>query len=100
MINTPGIAPILSRQLSAVAPVDGVSIGDRADKSTWRIDFKPEATVQQRVDAQAVVAAFDVAAEEQKLLDAEQAKKDKKALLLTQTNKSITVQDLIDLGIL
>ena len=37
---------------------------------------------------------------EQQKLDAEQAKKNKKASLLAQPNKSVTVQDLIDLGLL
>ena len=91
---------ILDKRIKTVAPIAGVSVGTKTDKSTWRIDFLPEAAVQQRADAQAAVAAFDVAAEEQKLLDAEQAKKDKKAALLLQPNKSVTIQDLIDLGIL
>ena len=90
----------LHEKIGTVCPIHGVAIGRLADKSTWRIDFKPEATTQQRADAQAVVAAFDVAAEEKKLTDADQAKKDKKALLLTQLNKSITVQDLLDLGLI
>ena len=91
---------LLDQRLKAVAPVGGISIGDSRDKSTWRIDFKPEATAQQRADAQAVVAAFDVAVEEKKLTDAYKAKKDKRTLLLSQPNKSVTVQDLIDLGLL
>ena len=95
-----GLVVVLDIRVKIVAPIDGVEIGDHADKSTWRIDFKPEATVQQRADAQAVVAAFDVALEEQKLKDADQAKVDKKATLLTQPNKSVTVQDLLDLGLI
>ena len=90
---------VLHIQLAATAPIDGVAIGDSQNKSTWRIDFKPEATPAQRAAAQAVVDAFDVAAEEQKLLGVEQAKKDKKAALLSQPNKSVTVQDLVDLGL-
>ena len=99
-MNISLLPEVIHKQVAAVAPISGVSIGRLDDKSTWRIDFKPEATVQQRTDAQAVVGAFDVALEEQKLKDADQAKKDKKASLLTQPNKSVTVQDLIDLGIL
>jgi len=91
---------VLDQQIKVVCPIDGVSLGRKDDKSTWRIDFKPEATAQQRTDAQAVVEAFDVAAEEKKMTDAAQAKKDRKALLLTQPNKSITVQDLLDLGLI
>ena len=89
----------LDMRIKAVCPIQGVSVGTRDDKSTWRIDFKPEATVQQRADAQAVVAAFNVALEEQKLKDADQSKVDKRASLLTQPNKSVTVQDLLDLGL-
>lgn len=48
--------------LRAVCPIDGVSMGEAANKATWRIDFKPEATPQQIAAAQAVVAAFDAAA--------------------------------------
>ncbi len=86
--------------VEAVAPIFGVSVGDTLNKATWRIDFKPEATQQQRDDAAAVVAAFDVAAEEATLQAAEDAKKAKKALLLATPNKSVTVQDLLDLGLL
>lgn len=91
---------VLDLVIRAKCPIDGVSIGDQNDKSTWRIDFQPTATAQQRADAQAVVDAFDVALEEQKLKDADRAKVDKKAALLLQPNKSVTVQDLIDLGLL
>ena len=90
----------LDNQIQTVCPIFGVSIGRTEDKLTWRIDFKPEATPAQRAAAQAVVDSFNVAAEEQKLKDAEQAKQDKKAALILQPNKSVTVQDLIDLGLL
>jgi hypothetical protein len=50
----------LTTQLQAVAPIVGVSIGSRDAKSTWRIDFSPEATQVQRDAAAAVVASFDV----------------------------------------
>mgnify|MGYP001616166823 CR=1 FL=1 len=39
-------------------------------------------------------------AKEQARNDLEQMKKAKKALLLSQLNKSVTVQDLLDLGLL
>jgi hypothetical protein len=48
--------------LAAVCPVAGVSIGDRADRSTWRVSYAPEATAAQIAAAQAVLAAFDPAA--------------------------------------
>ena len=94
------LAAVLNERILSVCPITGVSLGTRTDKTTWRIDFKPEATPVQRTAAQAVVDAFDVAAEEQKLKAAEQAKNTKKAALLSQPNKSVTVQDLLDLGLI
>lgn len=41
--------------LAAVCPIDGVS----GSQGGVRIDFRPEATAQQRADAQAVLASFD-----------------------------------------
>ena len=52
------MTPELSKAISAVAPIDGVSVGKKIDKTTWRIDFKPEATQPQRDAAQGVVDAF------------------------------------------
>lgn len=49
----------LTKALGQIAPIHGVSIGRRNDKSTWRIDFKDEATAEQRAAAQAVIDAFD-----------------------------------------
>lgn len=49
----------LHRRIKAVAPIDGVSAPDPADKSTWRVDFKDEATQEERDAAQAVIDAFD-----------------------------------------
>lgn len=48
--------------IRAACPVESISIGKRDDKSTWRIDFKPEATPQQRAAGQAVIDAFDLSA--------------------------------------
>ena len=56
------LAAKVEAAVSAVCPVVGVSIGVPVDKQTWRIDFHPEATTQQRANAQAAVDAFDVAA--------------------------------------
>ena len=61
---------LLDNAIKAVAPIEGVSIGRRNDKSTWRITFKPEATEQQMADAQAALLAFDTVA-----FDAEEARK-------------------------
>jgi len=95
-----GLNAALDERIRQVAPIDGVGIGSLADKSTWRIDFKPEATEPQRQAARDLVAAFDVAAVDNQLTEAEKVKRDKKTLLLTQLNKSVTVQDLLDLGLL
>lgn len=46
----------LHRALAAVAPIDGVSIGDATDKSTWRIDFAEGASTAQMTVAEAVLA--------------------------------------------
>lgn len=48
----------LDKEVSAVAPIHGVSVGNANDKSTWRIDFKDEVTTQQKTDAQAALGAF------------------------------------------
>lgn len=59
------IATKLYEAVTAVCPIDGVSIGRKDDKSTWRVDFKDEATAEQRAAARAVVDTFvfDEAAE-------------------------------------
>lgn len=54
----------LDTAIRAVCPIHGVSVGRANDKTTWRIDFTSDATPEQRVAAQAVVAAFDSVAEE------------------------------------
>mgnify|MGYP001583298092 CR=1 FL=1 len=53
------IAAKLDATIKAVCPIEGVSIGRRDDKATWRIDFKPKATQPQKDAAQAVLDAFD-----------------------------------------
>lgn len=59
------IAQKLNAAIAAVCPIHGVSIGVSsgrvADKATWRIDFKDEATTQQKAAAQAALEAFDPA---------------------------------------
>ena len=42
----------LHSQIAAICPIDGISIGDESDRSTWRIDFRPEATPEQRLAAE------------------------------------------------
>ena len=46
--------------LKAVCPIVGVSIPDRADKSTWVVEFKDEATTEQRAEAQLVIDSATV----------------------------------------
>lgn len=45
--------------IRAVAPIIGVSIGRVDDRETWRIDFEPAATEEQRAAAQVVLEAID-----------------------------------------
>lgn len=56
-LNT--LSQTLTDRLGALCPIEGVSLGDPADKSTWRIDFAKEASEEQRAAAQAAIAAFD-----------------------------------------
>lgn len=51
----------LHAQLTAAGiPVSGISIGRNDDRSTWRVDFAPEATDEQKAQAAQIVAAFDL----------------------------------------
>lgn len=45
---------------SAGIPITGISIGRNDDRATWRIDFAPEATDEQKAQAAQIVTAFDV----------------------------------------
>jgi hypothetical protein len=49
----------LHNAVAAVCPIVGVSVKDPADKTTWRIDFDPNATHPQREAAEAELQAFD-----------------------------------------
>lgn len=51
----------LHAAIAAVCPIDGVSVGRKADKATWRIDFKAEATDAQKDAARAAMEGFDFA---------------------------------------
>lgn len=57
----------LSDAINSVCPIHGVSVGRKSDKSTWRIDFKNEATTAQREAALAVLANFDAQKEEERI---------------------------------
>lgn len=48
----------LDQALKSVCPIDGVSVGRKDDPETWRIDFKPEATEEQRSAAQNILAGI------------------------------------------
>ena len=45
--------------LAQSIPIESISIGRRTDRATWRIDFAPSATDDQRAAAAALMAAFD-----------------------------------------
>lgn len=49
----------LDSLIRPVAPIDGISVGTPGDSSTVRIDFRDDATPQQRAAARAVVDSFD-----------------------------------------
>lgn len=49
----------LHNAIEAVAPIFGVSVPNFGDPTTVRIDFKDEATDEQRKAAQAVLSAYD-----------------------------------------
>ena len=56
----------LDKAIRAVAPIDGISIGDYTDKTTWRIAFQHNsdgtiiATVDQQNAALAVIQNFSI----------------------------------------
>lgn len=45
---------------TAGIPITGISIGRKDDRSTWRIDFAPEANDEQRALAAQILSAFDI----------------------------------------
>lgn len=57
------IAEKIDSAIRAACPIDGVSIGNPNDKTTWRIDFADSATAEQRAAAQSVIASFVVPVE-------------------------------------
>lgn len=52
----------LTAELSKLAPIHGVSIGDLDSKETWRIDFQDDASASQKDAAIAHLASFDAGA--------------------------------------
>lgn len=59
----------LDKAVKAVCPITGVSIGDTADKLTWRFNPLPSATPSEISAAQGVIDAFDLAAHAQQEAD-------------------------------
>lgn len=51
--------------IAALAPINGVQIVDAANRATWVVDFKPEATAAQRTAVANAITAYDVAAADQ-----------------------------------
>lgn len=49
----------LNEAIAGVAPINGISIGDWADKTTWRVDFQSDATGAQKLAAQTVIDDWD-----------------------------------------
>ena len=95
------IPKILDARVRAAAPIDGISVGRLNDKSTWRIDFKSEATFPERQAAQAVLTAFNVVLEEQKIVDKRESRRTSRdRIRLLPPNTSITVADLLEAEII
>lgn len=65
----------LTAEIAAVAPIQGVSIGSWNDRETWRIDFAPDATEQQKAAAQAVLVSFDPDAVKPEMVVAERTRR-------------------------
>ena len=57
-------AQLLNPQiLAAGIPIAGVSIGNSQDTATWSVQFLDTATPAQRVEAQAIIDAYNIPAE-------------------------------------
>lgn len=94
------IAELVHNRVASVSPIDGVAIGRQDDKSTWRIDFKPEATASERMLAQDVLDAFDVLVEEQKLVNVDATKKAARDRIRNLPDTAnVTAKDLREAGL-
>lgn len=51
---------LLTETCAKFAPIHGVSVGIWSDPSSWRIDFKDEATAEQRAAAEKAKLAFEL----------------------------------------
>ena len=52
---------IVTKTITAVCPIDGISLGSLTDKTTWRIDYHSTATADQQAAAQTALAGIVVA---------------------------------------
>lgn len=50
----------LKNAVAEVCPINEICIGNESDKSTWKPDYKPEATEAEKAAAQAVIDAADL----------------------------------------
>lgn len=58
------IAALIDQALrTAGIPIISVTVGNDDDRSTWRVEFAPEATDQQKADAAALLESIDVSPE-------------------------------------
>jgi len=58
---TTWVACLVDRAVRAAGiPIDGVSIGDPANRATWRVDFTPAATPAQRTQAATILTTVVV----------------------------------------
>jgi hypothetical protein len=53
------IASRLMNHINTLAPVEGVTVRDINDKSTWEVDYLPGATPKQKKDVRDFIAAVD-----------------------------------------
>lgn len=58
----------LHETVAAAAPIYGVKVGKPDDRATWAIDFKDEATPEQRAAAQAAMDGWTEPVERRKVL--------------------------------
>ena len=69
------LQPILHEKISAICPIDGISFGCYAKKSTWQISYQESATIEQRIAAYNLMMDF-VWNEEEEAKAAEAARLD------------------------
>lgn len=50
---------IIHDKIAAVCPIGGISFVDFNDRSTWLVDYLPQATEQQKSAAAALIASYD-----------------------------------------